>query len=92
MSLAYRNLDESTRGFMLPELLADIENKKLYLGSYLNELGVESWAKLLEEAIVSHDDQWLANEIIARGLLKTHTQRSLQQHISGSVLDIDYDD
>ena len=54
MALRYRNLDESTRSFMLSEVDLDLSHEKLYMSPQLNELGTQNYVSLLEVKGVSH--------------------------------------
>ena len=75
MALRYRNLDESTRSFMLSEVDLDLSHEKLYISPQLNELGAQNYVSLLKEAIEHHDDTWLAEQLRSRGYMKEHEQR-----------------
>lgn len=75
MSLSYRNLDERTRTFMVTEVESDIAGGRLYISPRLNDVGVKAWPSLLKEAVQSRTDAWLAQEIRARSLLRSHEER-----------------
>ena len=75
MALRYRNLDESTRSFMLSEVDLDLSHEKLYISPQLNELGAQNYVSVLKEAIEHHDDTWLAEQLRNRGYMKEHEQR-----------------
>ena len=75
MALRYRNLDESTRSFMLSEVDLDLSHEKLYISPQLNELGAQNYVSLLKEAIEHHDDTWLAEQLRSCGYMKEHEQR-----------------
>ena len=75
MALRYRNLDESTRSFMLSEVDLDLSHEKLYMSPQLNELGTQNYVSLLKEAIEHHDDTWLAEQLRSCGYMKEHEQR-----------------
>ncbi len=78
MGIFYKNLDEQTREFMLKEREIDIEKGSLYISSRLNSAGKSKWAELLKEAIMSHNDDWLANQLKAGGYMKSHEDRRSQ--------------
>ncbi|WP_066588448.1 hypothetical protein [Sphingomonas pruni] len=75
MGLAYENLDESTRRFMREEIEADIANGSIYISSYLNPRGCDSWPQLLVDAAVNGNDDSLAAAIRGDGCLKSHYDR-----------------
>lgn len=66
MGLHYENLDYVTRLLMAQESrLGDH-----YLSPRLTPEGVRDWPGLLDEALAGHDDDWLAAEVLRRGLLR----------------------
>ncbi len=71
MPLHYLNLDTQTRNYMRQELEADLAQNTLYLSSRLNPEGLAIWHALLREAIVAHDDAWLAVRLREEALLNT---------------------
>jgi hypothetical protein len=75
MPLRYEDLDDSTRRHMLAELEHDERHGLCYFSPRLNASGQQQYIKLLREAIERHDDQWLSDQIAARGLLKSHEER-----------------
>lgn len=75
MAIDYEDLDGEVRAFMRRELQDDIETGMLFINPRLNARGVNCWAELLGEAIMRHDDDWLAHELRARSLLKTSEPR-----------------
>ena len=75
MGISYKNLDEHTREFMLKELEMDIEKGILYISSRLNSAGQSKWPELLKEAIMNHDDDWLADQLKTKGYMKLHEHR-----------------
>jgi hypothetical protein len=87
MGINYKNLDETTRKFMLDELEKDIEGGKLFISSRLNSAGKSNWAGLLKEAIVSYDDDWLAGQLNMGNFLETYEERktSIGRIISAKV-------
>ncbi len=75
MSLSLHNLDDKTRQLMLDEIEQDIAAGKLYISPRLNSKGQQVYAELLKEAVVNHDDTWLANKIRSEGMLNSQEQR-----------------
>lgn len=75
MALIYENLDARTRQFMLSEVELDISRGALYISTRLNQQGIEVYASLLKEAIQSHDDAWLAEELRRRGYMNAVGKR-----------------
>lgn len=75
MGLAYENLDEATRRFMLEEIEADIGNGSIYISNYLSPQGCDSWPHLLRDAAASGDDDSLAVAIRRDDCLKSHYER-----------------
>lgn len=67
MGIHYRNLDNETRRLMV----AEIQSGSHYISPRLTTPGQLAWAGLLEEAATSHDDDWLANQLLSRGYLRT---------------------
>ncbi|MEZ2601293.1 hypothetical protein [Kluyvera intermedia] len=68
MALNLLDLDDTTRQHMTSEIQYDKEHNNFYCSNYLSDHGKTSWPSLLEEAI-QYDDEWLENEIRARGML-----------------------
>jgi hypothetical protein len=75
MPLRYEDLDGATRRHMLAELEHDEKNGKVYFSPRLTADGQRRYVGLLREAIEHHDDQWLADQIRARGFLRSHEER-----------------
>lgn len=75
MGLAYENLDEATRRFMLEEIEMDIADGTIYISSYLNDHGCATWPDLMRRAAESGNDDTLATAIRHDDCLKTHVQR-----------------
>jgi hypothetical protein len=70
MGIQYENLDGSTRRYMLEEsALGDH-----YISPRLTEEGQADWQRLLEEGIRSHNDDWIASEILRLGYMRTQEQ------------------
>ncbi len=76
MGINFKNLDEATREKMLEEVERDIYNGCLYIGTSIKPTMAEAYKELLIDAVKYHDDDWLANEIRARGLLLAHEPKS----------------
>jgi hypothetical protein len=79
MGLRYDSLDHRTREFMAREFAMDVRDKRLYLSPRLTSRGVSDWPQLLQEALQTHDDLWLASELRARQLLNSTEQRRKQK-------------
>lgn len=75
MPLRYLNLDARTRDFMVEEIDMDASGRKIYISSYLNDLGKRVWPNLLRTAAQSHDDSWLAEQLRDTARLKQTTER-----------------
>jgi hypothetical protein len=70
------NLDDRTRQFMLEEVQQDANDGPLYLSDRLSSRGRQEWRLLLEEAVRSQNDVWLAAQLQAGGRLNaTETRR-----------------
>lgn len=65
MGIAYQNLDDDTRAFMLDEAKMGGH----YISPRLSPAGQAGWTSLFEEAVRSHDDDWLAAQIIEKRLM-----------------------
>jgi hypothetical protein len=78
MGIDYKNLDEKTRKYMLEELEIDIEQGVLYISPRLNSNGQRMWPELLKEAIIAHNDDWLATQLNMRSCLKSSEERRLR--------------
>jgi hypothetical protein len=59
MGITYANLDETTRSFMREE--SDLGGH--YPSPRLNEVGLKAWVDLLNQAIETGDDDWLAEQL-----------------------------
>lgn len=75
MALYYENLDESTRSFMLSEVVSDVSHNNLYMSPRLNGLGALNYVSLLKEAIAYHNDEWLAQQLRSLDYMKDYEQR-----------------
>jgi hypothetical protein len=72
MGIRYENLDDRTRQFMLQE--AQLGDH--YMSPPLTNQGKAAWPSLIEEGIKSHDDDWVAREILRRGASNGRGDRS----------------
>ena len=75
MALNYEHLDARTRQSMQKEVDLDISRGALYISSRLNPQGVEKYPSLLKEAIQSHEDAWLADELRHINCMNTTEKR-----------------
>lgn len=71
MGLHYKNLDNETRKFMLSE--NDIGGH--YHSPRIEDGKMTEWLTIFREALSNHNDDWLANEAIRKGLIKSHETR-----------------
>ncbi|MCL8312060.1 hypothetical protein M9Y90_15520 [Leptospira interrogans] len=69
MAFTFKNLDNATREEMKKEIQADIDSNKIYISPRLNSIGVAKYPDLLTEAVNSHDEVWLADQIKSLKLL-----------------------
>jgi hypothetical protein len=76
VGLAYENLDDATRAFMLEEIEMDIAAGTIYVSSYLNDRGCATWPDLLRQAALGGTDDSLAQAIRNDDCLKTHVPRA----------------
>ncbi len=81
MAMDFRNLDERTRAFMAQEVERDVSRGNLYVSKRFNDKGRQEYPSLLLEAVKSHDDDWLALQLYARGLLTHGETRRLPKDI-----------
>jgi hypothetical protein len=75
MGIRYDSLDEAARRFMIDELNRDIQGGTLYISTRLTEAGASEWPNLLREAFHNHNDDWLAEQIRTRDLMRATAQR-----------------
>lgn len=61
--LKLTDLDERTRQYMAEEVRRDVAAGTLYLSERLSEAGRRDYLTLLEEAVRSQNDDWLASQI-----------------------------
>jgi hypothetical protein len=69
MGINYKNLDSTTRKYMLHEFENDLKNNKLELSNRLTEAGRRDYLYFLKEAIQHYDDNWLAEQIREKNFL-----------------------
>ncbi len=70
MGIHLENLDQVTRECMAAESALGGH----YMSPRLNDVGAGAWVELFNSAVRSHDDDWLAAEIVTRGLMKNREQ------------------
>lgn len=70
MGIHYENLDEITREYMLEESQLGSH----YISPRLTEDGQIRWQSLFEEGIKIYDDDWIAQEILKRGYMKSQEE------------------
>jgi hypothetical protein len=75
MGIRYESLDEEVRTCMVQELEFDISRSCLYVSSRLTPAGAKQWPGMLREAILHHDDSWLAETLRASGALAAFEER-----------------
>ncbi|MGH8077647.1 MAG: hypothetical protein ACREPE_10025, partial [Lysobacter sp.] len=61
MGIQYENLDETTRSFMG----AEVRSGGHYLSPRLTPEGQMAWPRLMEDAARSHNDDWLAEQLLS---------------------------
>ncbi|MBD3372540.1 MAG: hypothetical protein GF403_07495 [Candidatus Coatesbacteria bacterium] len=76
MGIQYKNLDDVTREKMLEEVKRDIYNGCLYIGTSVKHTAKQQYENLLIESVKHHNDDWLADEILRRGLLLAYEPKS----------------
>jgi hypothetical protein len=65
--LTLLSLDAETRKYMLDEMALDIGDRKLYMSERLASRAREKYPELLREAIISHNEDWLASQLRLHG-------------------------
>ena len=70
MPFNFKDLDETTRRFMIDEIEAATREDNLYFSKRFTTLGSKEWPNLLLEAAKKHNEHWLAYQLEARGLMK----------------------
>jgi hypothetical protein len=76
MGLEYRDIDARSREHMVQEIESDIRTDRLFTSKRLTEEGVQAWPELLKVAVANHSDDWLADQIRARRLMKSQEQKA----------------
>jgi len=69
MPFNFRDLDASTRSFMVEEVDAATRDGNLYFSKRFTDAGKAAWPTLLREASQAHTEHWLAYQIEARDLM-----------------------
>ena len=67
MGIRYENLDSVTRGYMLEE----IQLGGHYESPRLTQEGLSAWPELMLQAAQGHDDDWLAQQLLSKGYLRS---------------------
>lgn len=75
MMFNFENLDNITRKLMEEEVNYDIQSKKIYISSRLNDFGKLNYTKLLKSAINEGNCYSLANELRNQNCIKTKEER-----------------
>lgn len=70
MGIRYENMDEITRNYMLQESQLGGH----YISPRLTDDGQSAWQSLLEEGIKKFNDDWIGNEILNRGHMRSREQ------------------
>jgi hypothetical protein len=73
------NLNERVRQLMLEEVERDLERGNLYVSPRLSNTGTQNYVTVLKEAIRSHDDDWLAQQLSGRGRVQPAEPRRRRQ-------------
>lgn len=76
MALTLVDLNQQVRDLMSKEIQSDYASERIYFSRRLSDSGRKEYVDLLTEAIVDHDDEWLANELRQAGRLNTLETRS----------------
>ncbi len=66
----FEDLDEKTRSFMLQAIDDSERDGQIYYSVRFNSAGKQQWLDLLQQAARDHDEQWLAEELEGRRLMK----------------------
>jgi len=82
MAFNFVELDAAVRAEMMNEVNRDITSGVLYISSRLNEEGVRRWPALLQQAVSSHDEVWLAEQLRRYGLLAASAKKSTSQALA----------
>jgi hypothetical protein len=75
MGLNYENLNDRIRKFMLKEIELDISKDNVYISPRLTEESNDQYQCILKNAVLEHDDNWLANELRNARCLKEREKR-----------------
>ncbi|MHB8107519.1 MAG: hypothetical protein ACYDH4_08875 [Candidatus Cryosericum sp.] len=75
MGIRYESLDEEVRTCMDQELSLDVSKSCLYISLRLTPTGAKQWPGMLREAILHHDDSWLAETLRTSGVLAAFEER-----------------
>lgn len=67
MGLHYQNLDDITRKYMLDEVALGNH----YMSPRLTPAGLTAWPGLMEQAARLHTDNWLAEQLLSMGHIRT---------------------
>jgi hypothetical protein len=86
MGLDYRNLDATTRKYMLEELEISVAEGKIYISNYLSEVGKVDWLHLLRSACENGTDVSLGSELRMGGRLNS---RALRKKPKGGFTEVD---
>ncbi|BAY90254.1 hypothetical protein FDUTEX481_07565 [Tolypothrix sp. PCC 7601] len=73
--MIFQDLDDVTRKRMIAEVESDTANGKLYISSRLSANGRQDYVNLLKEAITSHNEVWLAQQLSLNGRLNLTEER-----------------
>ncbi len=82
MPLKFANLDERTRKYMLEEIEMDAQREKIYVGSYLSDIGRDDWRSLIEEAARAGSAATLAVQLRQKGRLSATAPRKTKNGIT----------
>ena len=63
MSFEFQDMDKTIRQKMLDEVQYDIDKEALYLSKRFTNIGNEDYPNLLKDAIKSHNEVWLTQEL-----------------------------
>jgi hypothetical protein len=75
MPLTLFNLDNLTRMAMTAEIDADVLNRTLYFSPRLSSIGRRDYPRLLREAAIAHDDEWMAQQLCFGNCLNRTEER-----------------
>jgi hypothetical protein len=69
------HLDERTRRLMLDEIDRDVNQGTLYISPRLSNTGQQNYLTLLKQAVIEHDDAWLADELRSHKRMRDTEQK-----------------